>query len=45
MLVIVKDNYSEISKEAAEIVADSIRRQPNIVLGLATGSTPLEFYK
>ena len=45
MLVIVKDNYSEISKEAAEFVAEKIRRKPNIVLGLATGSTPLGLYK
>jgi len=45
MLVIVKKNYDEISKEAAQIVADRLRRKPNMVLGLATGSTPLGLYK
>ncbi|MEK7670612.1 MAG: glucosamine-6-phosphate deaminase [Bacteroidota bacterium] len=45
MLVIVKDNYNELSKEAARIVADRLRRKPNLVLGLATGSTPLGLYK
>ncbi len=45
MLVIVKDNYDQISKEAAQIVADRLRKKPNLVLGLATGSTPLGLYK
>jgi glucosamine-6-phosphate deaminase len=34
-----------MSKEAARLVADRIRRKPNLVLGLATGSTPLGLYK
>lgn len=45
MLVIVKENYDEMSKEAAGLVADRIRRKPNLVLGLATGSTPVGLYK
>jgi glucosamine-6-phosphate deaminase len=45
MLVIVKENYDAISTEAALIVADRLRRKPNLVLGLATGSTPLGLYK
>jgi glucosamine-6-phosphate deaminase len=45
MLVIVKDSYDEISREAAQIVADRLRRKPNLILGLATGSTPLGLYK
>ncbi|MGB9772790.1 MAG: glucosamine-6-phosphate deaminase [Bacteroidota bacterium] len=45
MLVIVKDTYEEMSKEAAKIVADRLRKKPNLVLGLATGSTPLGLYK
>lgn len=45
MLVIVKDNYESLSNEAAQIVADRLRRKPNLVLGLATGSTPLGLYK
>jgi glucosamine-6-phosphate deaminase len=45
MLVIIKDNYDAMTKEAAQIVADRLRRKPNLVLGLATGSTPLGLYK
>lgn len=45
MLVIVKDSYEEISREAAQLVADRLRRKPNLVLGLATGSTPVGLYK
>jgi glucosamine-6-phosphate deaminase len=45
MLVIVKKDYDEISKEAALIVADRLRKKPNLVLGLATGSTPLGLYR
>jgi glucosamine-6-phosphate deaminase len=45
MLVIVKDSYEEISKEGAQIVADRLRRKPDLVLGLATGSTPIGLYK
>ena len=45
MLVMIKDSYESMSKAAAQIVADRIRRKPNLVLGLATGSTPLGLYK
>ncbi|MGB9664535.1 MAG: glucosamine-6-phosphate deaminase [Ignavibacteria bacterium] len=45
MLVIIKENYDEMSKEAAKIVAARLRRKPNLVLGLATGSTPVGLYK
>ncbi len=45
MLVIVKDDYDAMSAEAAKIVADRLRRKPNLVLGLATGSTPIGLYK
>ena len=45
MLVIVKDSYDEICKEGAQIVADRLRKKPNLVLGLATGSTPVGMYK
>ncbi len=44
MLVIVKDNHDDMSKEAARIVADRLRAKPNLVLGLATGSSPLGLY-
>ncbi len=45
MLLIIKESYEEMSTEAAKIVAERIRRKPNLVLGLATGSTPLGLYK
>jgi glucosamine-6-phosphate deaminase len=45
MLVIIKEDYDALSKEAAKIVADRLRKKPNLVLGLATGSTPVGLYK
>ena len=45
MLVIIKNNYEEMSNEATKIVADRLRKKPDLVLGLATGSTPLGLYK
>ncbi|HTR98778.1 MAG TPA: glucosamine-6-phosphate deaminase [Bacteroidota bacterium] len=45
MLVIVKESYEAMSREAARLVADRLRKKPNMVLGLATGSTPLGLYK
>jgi glucosamine-6-phosphate deaminase len=45
MLLRITDSYEQMSIEAAKIVADRIRRKPNLVLGLATGSTPLGLYK
>jgi len=45
MLVVIKKNYNEMSKEAAKMVADLIRSKPNCVLGFATGSSPLGLYK
>ena len=45
MLVVVQEDHNAMSKRAAEIVASRIRQKPNLVLGLATGSTPLGLYK
>ncbi|MBO3753877.1 MAG: glucosamine-6-phosphate deaminase [Candidatus Brockarchaeota archaeon] len=45
MRVIITENYEEMSRRAAKIIAERIRRKPNSVLGLATGSTPLGTYK
>jgi len=45
MLVIIKKDYDELSREAAKIVADRLQKKPNLVIGLATGSTPLGLYK
>jgi len=45
MLVLVTKNYDEMSKEAAKRVAAMVRKKPDCVLGLATGSTPIGLYK
>ncbi|HHT96254.1 MAG TPA: glucosamine-6-phosphate deaminase [Clostridia bacterium] len=44
MKIIVKDNYSEMSKLAASVIADLVRKKPDCVLGLATGATPIGTY-
>jgi len=44
MLVMVKDDYEAMGREAARIVADRLETKPNLVLGLATGSSPLGLY-
>ena len=44
MLVIVKEDYDAMGREAARIVVDRLRTKPNLVLGLATGSSPLGLY-
>lgn len=45
MLLLIKDTFEDMSREAAKLIADRIHRKPNLVLGLATGSTPLGLYK
>ena len=44
MKVIIAENYDEVSKKAAEIMIDVVKNNPQAVLGLATGSTPLGLY-
>ncbi len=44
MLVVMKDDYQDVSREAARMVAGAVRSNPEIVLGLATGNTPLGLY-
>lgn len=45
MKLIVKKDYESLSKEAANIVKNEMEKKRNIVLGLATGSTPIGMYK
>lgn len=45
MKVIVKKTSEEMSKAAAAIFADMIRKKPNCILGLATGGTPVKMYQ
>lgn len=45
MKIIVKESYEDLSKEAAKIIEREMQKKPNLVLGLATGSTPIGLYK
>lgn len=45
MLVLLKPDYEELSREAGRIIANAVRSNPGIVLGLATGSTMVGLYK
>ncbi len=45
MKVLVKKDYEAISKAAGDIFIQAIKNKPDIVLGLATGSTPIGMYK
>ncbi len=40
----VTENYDEMSKVAAEVVAEYVKANPEGMLGLATGSTPIGLY-
>ena len=45
MLVLIKDDYRQISIEASLQIASQIKMKPDSVIGFATGSTPLGLYK
>ncbi len=45
MRIIVAKDYNDMSKKAANMIAAQILLKPNSVLGLATGSTPIDTYK
>ena len=45
MILIKTTDYEEMSQKAADIIIELIKKKPNAVLGLATGSTPLGLYK
>jgi glucosamine-6-phosphate deaminase len=45
MKILIVKNYDEMGRKAAEIMAEEIKSRPNLVLGLATGSTPVGCYK
>ena len=44
MKVIIVKDHAEMSKKAAEFIANQIKTKSNSVLGLATGSTPEQTY-
>src|SRR5690242_4663119 len=45
MLLSLKANAEEVGREAARIVANAVRRNPALRLGLATGNTMVGMYK
>ncbi|NLO08866.1 MAG: glucosamine-6-phosphate deaminase [Clostridiales bacterium] len=45
MDIIIKKDYEQMSKCAAEYVAALIHKKPNCVIGFATGSTPIGTYR
>lgn len=45
MEIIVKRDYEELSKCAAEHIAELIKKKPNCVIGFATGGSPIGTYR
>ncbi len=45
MKIIEVKNYHALSMLAAKIIIDEVREKPNLVIGFATGKTPLKLYK
>jgi len=45
MNVHIVQDYATLSRHAAKIIADELRRKPDLVLGLAAGNTPLGTYQ
>jgi glucosamine-6-phosphate deaminase len=38
-------SYEDLSRSAAQFIADAIRQKPDLILGLAAGNTPLGVYR
>ncbi|MFQ3221094.1 MAG: glucosamine-6-phosphate deaminase [Paraglaciecola sp.] len=45
MQIIIYDNAQQVAESAAQWVKELIKKKPEPVLGLATGSTPIRLYK
>jgi len=45
MEIVICPTYEDLSKKAAQVIADVIRAKPNAILGGATGSSPVGLYK
>lgn len=45
MKLIITNSYDELSQKAGQIVKQAILKKADLVLGLATGSTPIGLYK
>jgi glucosamine-6-phosphate deaminase len=44
MEIIIQSTYKQLALIASEIIRDALLKKPNLVLGLATGSTPIGLY-
>jgi glucosamine-6-phosphate deaminase len=44
MLVFITNDYAELSREAARMIANALRKKPGLRLGLATGDTQQGMY-
>ncbi len=45
MNIIIAKNYDELSEKAANVILDVVKSNPNAILGLATGTSPIGIYK
>ena len=45
MEIVICKTKEEASRKAAEMITAAVKKNPKIVLGLATGSTPVDMYK
>ncbi|MCR3905430.1 MAG: glucosamine-6-phosphate deaminase [Tenericutes bacterium] len=45
MKIMICKDYDEVSKKAASIVIKEIKKNPDLKIGLATGSSPIGLYK
>ena len=45
MEIVVAPSYAEMSLRAAEVVCEAIQKEPELVLGLPTGATPVGMYR
>ncbi|MBQ8357952.1 MAG: glucosamine-6-phosphate deaminase [Clostridia bacterium] len=45
MKIIVCENYEELSKKGAELIGAEVKKNPDAVLGLATGNSPIGIYR
>ncbi|MFI3175422.1 MAG: glucosamine-6-phosphate deaminase [Bacillota bacterium] len=45
MRIIKATDYNDMSKKAADVLAEIVKEKPDLVMGLATGSSPVGMYK
>ncbi|MFI3229447.1 MAG: glucosamine-6-phosphate deaminase [Bacillota bacterium] len=45
MKIIIAEDYIDMSAKAAQVIIEEVAKNPQAILGLATGSTPIGLYK